>query len=69
MDNAELFTLGEVAKMLKVTYHTVWLWAKAGRIRSIRVGRCLRIHISEVELIMNGEKKWNYQTCRTEPDR
>jgi len=48
----KLYDLKEVAQMLGVSYLTVYNYVRQGRIKSVRVGRFLRVTQEEVERIM-----------------
>jgi excisionase family DNA binding protein len=48
----KLYNLKEVAEMLGVSYLTVYNYARQGKIKTVRVGRFLRVTQEQVELIM-----------------
>ncbi len=48
----KLYNLKEVAEMLGVTYLTVYNYVKADKIKTIKVGRFLRVSQEEVDRIM-----------------
>lgn len=48
----KLYDLKEVAQMLGVSYLTVYNYVRQGKIKSVRVGRFLRVTQEEVERIM-----------------
>ena len=46
----EFLTVDEAAKVLKITKHTVYKWAEAGKIPSRKFGpKCLRFLFSDLE--------------------
>jgi len=46
----ELLTVGEVAKLLKVSPHTIYRWIADGRLRAVRYSqRVLRVRRSDVD--------------------
>lgn len=47
----KLYTLKEVAAMLGITYLTVYKFAKEGKIKTITVGRFLRVTQEELDRI------------------
>ena len=48
----KLYDLKEVSQMLGVSYLTVYNYVRQGKIKSVRVGRFLRVTQEEVERIM-----------------
>jgi len=48
MINKQYYSIQEVAKMLKVTYLTVYRWIKAGKLQSVKAGKQYRITETEV---------------------
>ena len=53
----ELFTLGEVAKKLKVSRTTLWRLRSAGYIRSIELGGITRIRQADLDRFISEESK------------
>jgi excisionase family DNA binding protein len=53
-DNTEtdLLTVAEVATLLKLNQQTIRNWIDAGTLRSIRVGRRIRVHRSDVDAML-----------------
>jgi excisionase family DNA binding protein len=53
-DNAEtdLLTVAEVAELLKLNQQTIRNWIDAGTLKSIRVGRRIRVHRSDVDAML-----------------
>lgn len=49
MDLPEILTLSEVAKYLRVNYHTVYRLVKSGRLPAFKAGRSWRFHRADVE--------------------
>lgn len=47
-----LFTLGEVAEVLRLSLRHVSELARRGRIRAVRIGRCVRVPRAEVLRIL-----------------
>lgn len=41
--NDEYYTLHEIAKMLKISYMTVFRWVRAGKLVSSRIGKQHRV--------------------------
>ncbi|MBC7353996.1 MAG: helix-turn-helix domain-containing protein [Thermogutta sp.] len=60
--NSLLLTLPEVARLLRVSQRTAWTWAKAGKLPSLRIGRCLRFPRHAVE-------KWIEQELASQSGR
>ena len=56
----KLHDLKEVAQMLGVSYLTVYNYVRQGRIKSVRVGRFLRVTQEEVERIMKEGTRGRY---------
>ena len=48
------YTLEEVANRLKVTVRTIKNWIKQGKIESVKFGKVVRIHDSEIQRISKG---------------
>jgi len=48
----ELSTLREVAKVGGLSYRTVYRFAKMGRIKTVRLGRSVRVPRKELERIL-----------------
>lgn len=48
----KLYNLKEVASMLGVSYLTVYNYAKSSKIKTVRVGRFLRVTQEEIDRIM-----------------
>jgi len=46
-----MLTIDEVAKVLKVSYRSVWLLVKAEKIKAVKVGKQWRISEPEIEHI------------------
>jgi excisionase family DNA binding protein len=46
-----MLTIDEVAKVLKVSYRSVWILVKAEKIKAVKVGKQWRISESEIEHI------------------
>lgn len=46
-----MFTIEEVATILKISYRSAWLMVVAGKIKAIKVGNQWRITEEEVERI------------------
>jgi len=45
----QYFTIEEIAKMLKVTYLTVYRWIQAGKLLSVKAGKQYRIKKSDLD--------------------
>ena len=52
----DYYSIKEVAKMLKVTYLTVYRWIKAKKISAIKAGKQYRISRSELDKFVNKHK-------------
>ena len=50
-----LLSPAQVAEFLSISRWTVYSWLSDGRIRSVKIGRLVRIPESEVERIVRGE--------------
>jgi excisionase family DNA binding protein len=50
----EFLTAGEIARTCRVSDETVRNWARAGRLKSIRIGRKFLFDKSDVELLFDG---------------
>ena len=46
---AVLVTLKEAAKLLAISERTLWQLQADGRLPSVRIGRCLRFRVSDIE--------------------
>jgi len=49
MNLPEILTISEVAKYLRVNYHTVYRLIKSGRLPAFKVGRAWRFHRADIE--------------------
>ena len=52
----EYYTIAEVAKMLKVTYLTVYRWIRFGKLNAIKAGKQYRISKFELDRFVNIER-------------
>jgi excisionase family DNA binding protein len=52
MKNEGLYTVDEVAAMFKVSKSTIRSWRHKGILPIIKVGRAVRVRLSEIERIM-----------------
>ena len=52
----EYYTIQEVAKMLKVTYLTVYRWIRSEKLVAIKAGKQYRIKISDLNSFMEVKK-------------
>ncbi len=52
----ELKTVTETANFFNVSTKTIYRWIGSGKIKCIRIGKCVRISNSEIERIIKGEK-------------
>ena len=53
MENRQLFTLNEAADALGISWQTARRWAAAGQIRTIRMGRLVKVPRAEIERLVN----------------
>lgn len=53
IDNIKFLTLQEVAKILKVSYITVFRWVKSGKLNSVKAGKQYRISSIELNNFLN----------------
>ena len=53
--NSQFLTVGEVARVLRVSNMTVYRLIRAGELRAARVGRGYRIRESEVDAYLDRE--------------
>jgi len=54
--NEEFFTLHEVAKLLKISYMTVFRWVKAGKLEAYQIGKQYRIKQSTLDKFLEKKK-------------
>lgn len=52
MEN-NLLTVPEAAQMLRLSEHTVYLWLRSGKLKSVRPGRKWLIPREEVDRLLN----------------
>lgn len=52
----QFYTLEEIAKMLKVSYLTVYRWVRAGKLLSFKVGKQYRIKNKDLESFIISKK-------------
>jgi len=50
---SKLFTVREVAELLKVNIMTIYRWIKEGKIKQTKIGRSVRIDESELNKFIN----------------
>ena len=50
----EYYTLKEVAKMLKISYMTVFRWVQAGKLKAVKVGKQNRVKKEILEKFIEG---------------
>lgn len=51
-----LYTVKEVAIILKVTYRTVWSYIKAGKLKAGKIGREWKVAESDLREFVNSSK-------------
>lgn len=51
----KVYTVQEVAKLLKVHEATIWRWCQSGELRAFRVGQQWRIRAGDLQRAMEGE--------------
>ncbi len=49
MINEQYYSIEEIAKMLKVTYLTVYRWIQSGKLKSHKAGKQYRIKQSDLD--------------------
>lgn len=54
----EFYTIEEVAKLLRVSYLTVFRWIQAGKLSAYKVGKRYRIEISDLNNFLERSKKY-----------
>src|SRR5437763_12500466 len=64
-----MLTPEEVAKRLRVTAPTVYVWLRAGRLAGVKMGRLWRIRPAAVEAFLNEANGGRARGARTEVDR
>lgn len=50
------FTCEEVAQIYKAKTLTVWDWVRRKKLGAIKIGRCYRISLEDIERFENGRK-------------
>jgi len=60
----EVYTVREVAQLLKVHEATVWRWCRSGDLRAFRVGQQWRIAASDLQRVMNARA--NMRSARSQ---
>lgn len=53
---SEYLSIDDIAKMLKVTYLTVYRWVKSEKLKSYQAGRQHRIKTSDLDIFLKKEK-------------
>ena len=53
MTVSDLLTVGEVAKMLRVTERTVRAWTQVGTLRAVRIGGRVRYRLATLEALLD----------------
>jgi excisionase family DNA binding protein len=56
MDNSEVYTLIEVARILKTKLNTVRIMVRTGKIPAVKVGREYRVAKEDLEAFIGGRK-------------
>jgi excisionase family DNA binding protein len=51
----QLYTVGEVAKMLAMSKFTIYDWCGKGLVKSLKIGKLVRIPHSEVLRLQRGQ--------------
>lgn len=51
----QMFTVREVAELLKVGDETIWRWIKSGRLKAIKLAKEYRIPESALKSLLYGE--------------
>lgn len=54
--NEIIYTIGEVAKMLRVSYLTVYRWIQSGKLNAIKAGKQYRITKSQLDKFLEIQK-------------
>ena len=49
----EVYTAAEVAERLKVRRETVYGWCGSGELKHVRIGRTVRIRVSDLEAFLD----------------
>lgn len=57
-NSQQFYTIEEVAKLLKVSYLTVFRWIKAGKLVAYKLGKQHRIEISDLNKFLQSSKKY-----------
>jgi len=50
--DATLFTLNEVATLLKMNPFSVWRWTKSGKLKAIKVGSRIRVFRKDLDVFL-----------------
>ena len=53
----KLFTVKEIASILQVKEKTLYQWAELGQIPSIKLNRCVRFDLKDIEVWVGESKK------------
>ncbi len=53
----EFLTLKEVTEILKVSRQTVYRWISSGELRSIKIGKLVRIRKKDLEKFLKNKEK------------
>lgn len=54
--NEVIYTIGEVAKMLRVSYLTVYRWIQSGKLNAIKAGKQYRITKNQLDKFLEIQK-------------
>lgn len=57
MEQPQLWTPQEVAKYLRVSTHSVYMWLRSGRLRGVRAGKWWRVETDELTNFLRREAK------------
>lgn len=67
MDEIKMYTMDEVAVMLKVTRRTVYKYVENGQLKAVKIGKYWRVSDENLRAFLNGGTDTNDATSK--PDR
>lgn len=53
----KLYTVKELAILFNVDQHTIYVWIKEGRLKSIKIGRMVRVRESDLQVVIESSSK------------
>ena len=58
MTEERFLSVKEVAKIFSLSTRTIWRWIDRGELKSIKVGKSVRISTNEVERLKKGGERY-----------